>query len=350
MAMATHIIGWDIGGAHLKAALLNAEGRIEHVVQRPCPLWQGVGHLFRALDDALSELPADIETHAITMTGELVDCFDSREQGVKAIVNALCVRLGERNLQVFAGPDGFLAADAIENRHILTIASANWLASASLAAIKQRDALFVDLGSTTCDILVINKHRLSNVGYTDYQRLVSGELLYTGVVRTAVVAIAQAAEFNGRSMGLMAEYFATMADVYRVTGELNEAHDQSPTADGAEKTPVASARRLSRMTGYDFRSSDWPLWLNFAGYLKQKQKQMVHAACLRQKLAGQLPHSAVLIGAGVGRFLLAEVAADLGMEYRDFNDLLPPAVNSGVVDAADCAPATAVAYLAGGFG
>ena len=56
-------------------------------------------------------------------------------------------------------------------------------------------------------------------GYTDYQRLISQEMVYTGIVRTAVMAVAQSAQDDGKEVGLMAEYFATMADVYRLTGE-----------------------------------------------------------------------------------------------------------------------------------
>ena len=39
--MSGNIVGWDIGGAHLKAALLNNKGEVLGVFQEPCPLWQG---------------------------------------------------------------------------------------------------------------------------------------------------------------------------------------------------------------------------------------------------------------------------------------------------------------------
>ena len=232
----------------------------------------------------------------------------------------------------------------------MAIASANWIASVQLAAKRRARALFVDIGSTTTDILLIENQALAALGHSDYERLVSGELLYTGVVRTAVMAVAQRAKFNGREMGLMAEYFATMADVYRLTGDLREAHDQSETADGTEKTPQASARRLSRMTGCEFAESDWPLWLDFARELKRQQKQMIRLACLKQLQRSDQGNSLCLIGAGVGRFLAKELAAELGLEYLDFTDLFKQTSSSGSVDAADCAPAVAVAYLAGGFG
>src|SRR5437867_1357630 len=64
------VIGWDVGGAHLKVARLDATGAVERVLQLPCPLWQGMDHLHRALDQACASLtPAPV--HVMTMTGEM---------------------------------------------------------------------------------------------------------------------------------------------------------------------------------------------------------------------------------------------------------------------------------------
>lgn len=348
--MPKQIIGWDIGGAHVKAAVLDAKGEVVSVIQQPCPLWRGLDHLRHAVNAILLDLPAGEYQHAATMTGELVDCFPSRELGVKAIIQTLQNLLDAQNLSIFAGEYGLLAADTVKTADHMAIASANWLASAALTAKRQEYALFVDVGSTTTDILLIENHRVQAQGYTDYQRLISGELLYTGIVRTPVMAIAQRAEFNDHEMGLMTEYFATMADVYRLTGDLNEAHDQSETADGAAKTPQASALRLSRMTGYEFVQSDWPLWLEFASFLKNRQKQLIRVACLKQIQRSSKTDRFNFIGAGVGRFLLREIAAELNIPYLDFTQLFRQSALTYSLDAADCAPAVAVAYLAGGFG
>ena len=336
-------LGWDIGGAHVKAALLNSQGQILQVIQQPCPLWKGVSHLHQAITHIMDSVGSGPFRNVMTMTGELVDCFSSREQGVQAIIDALQAHCQQQELLIFAGEYGLLAADQVTNQHVMAIASANWLVSAQLVARHCREALFVDMGSTTTDILRIADHHLQAQGYTDYQRLVSGELLYTGAIRTAVMAIAQRALFRGQDMGLMAEYFATMADVYRLTGDLQEAHDQAETADGAEKTPQASARRLSRLTGYEYDPADGALWLDFAHELKEKQKQLVKKALLQQMTPGQ-PQK--LVAAGVGRFLLKEIATEQGWEYLDFDSFFDLAVSELELDAGDCAPAVALAYLA----
>jgi len=68
-----------------------------------------------------------------------------------------------------------------------TVASANWLASAGFAARHLDQALFIDLGSTTTDILALCGGAVQALGMTDAERLVSEELLYTGVTRTPVM-------------------------------------------------------------------------------------------------------------------------------------------------------------------
>jgi (4-(4-[2-(gamma-L-glutamylamino)ethyl]phenoxymethyl)furan-2-yl)methanamine synthase len=61
-----NIIGWDVGGAHLKAARVE-NGIITQAVQIPCPLWLGLGELDRAFTDAEAAI-GRARLNAITMT------------------------------------------------------------------------------------------------------------------------------------------------------------------------------------------------------------------------------------------------------------------------------------------
>ena len=342
----TNTIGWDIGGAHIKAAVINPAGEVIAVYQQPCPLWKGLDQLQCAVSHILHEASGAEGRHVITMTGELVDLFEDRDDGVRQIVAAMTGLLPQGRCLLFAGSAGFLEADRVETRHYQAIASANWLASATFAAQKVGGGLFVDIGSTTTDILLLNDSNVLAQGYTDYQRLLSRELIYTGIVRTAVMAVAQSAEDQGRDIGIMAEYFATMADVYRVTGELNELHDQCETADGAEKTVTASARRLSRMLGSDFSIEELPRWRQFAKNIRAQQVQKIQRGCAYRLQSMNVPGNHPLIGAGVGRFLVKQIAQSFGAPYLDFSGLCPGSANQTGLTAADCAPAVAVACLA----
>lgn len=339
------VIGWDIGGAHVKAAVLDSNGMILNVFQAPCPLWKGIEYLNEAVSQILSEVINKNCKHAITMTGELVDLFDNRDQGVTQIIKAMQDKLVGSEIVFYAGLEGFLKPEQIKQQHYIDIASANWLASASLVARKLNAGLFIDVGSTTSDILVLADNSVQAIGLTDFERMISDELVYTGIIRTAVMAVAQSAYFKGQKMGLMAEYFATMADVYRLTGELNELHDQTETADGAEKTLLASAKRLSRMTGYDFSENDLPQWTLLAENIKAQQKNRIQQACERQLSRQLISKTDYFIGAGVGRFLVQQIAEYLQHPYIDFTTLLDNQISYSDMDVADCAPAVSVAML-----
>ena len=200
------VIGWDIGGAHLKAARVS-EGRVEAVVQAATPLWLGLDSLEQAFDALRAQL-GRADRHAITMTGELCDAFPSRREGVAGLAAIAASRLAPAAPSLYAGRAGFVELGEAAS-HAADIASANWHASAALVALKLRDALFIDIGSTTTDIIPIVAGRVAAVGYSDAERLASGELVYTGMTRSFVMALASRAPFRGAWTPLMNEYFAT---------------------------------------------------------------------------------------------------------------------------------------------
>ncbi|MDO9242031.1 MAG: hydantoinase/oxoprolinase family protein [Methylicorpusculum sp.] len=343
--MEIDVIGWDIGGAHLKAVMLDAQGSPVQVLQYPCPLWTGLDQLRSAVNELLKIMPSPAAHHAITMTGELADCFQSRAEGVEQILNVMKSVLSADDLLVYAGSLGFLRADSITEAHYQAIASANWLASADYAVKHCGNGLFIDIGSTTTDILALVNGQVLAQGLTDYERLITRELIYTGVVRTAVMAIANRFFFKGHDVGVMAEYFATMADVYRLTEELDEAHDQYESADGAEKTRQASAKRLARMIGMEWQDEPFSSWSQLAQSIRAEQVRTLQLGCERQLSRACWTKVPPLIGAGVGRFLVKQLAVNMRMSYVDFSDLLPVLPETLGLSPADCAPALAVAFL-----
>jgi probable H4MPT-linked C1 transfer pathway protein len=344
--VAIDLIGWDIGGAHLKAAALE-QGRIVAVTQHACPLWLGIQHFHAAARAILDGWrPAAACRHAVTMTGELADCFASREDGVFGLLQALREQVPAADIQVFAGLHGWLAAEQVGAADVLAVASANWLATGMYAATQTAQALLVDIGSTTTDLLVLREGKVCAQGYTDFDRLRHEELVYAGAVRTSLMALCDRAPLDGEWIGLMAEHFATTADVYRLTGELPGHADQMPTADGGEKTEAASARRIARLLGRDLDSADAASWRRLACYFRERQLARLADACQRQLSRGLLDSRSPFFGAGTGRFLAQELAVRLGHDYLDFTDLF--AINclpSGLL-LADCAPAVALACLA----
>lgn len=78
------------------------------------------------------------------------------------------------------------------------IASANWHATAALVAKLAGEALFVDMGSTTTDLIPVSGGAVASHGYSDAERLLSGELVYTGFSRTFLFGVASSAPVRGR--------------------------------------------------------------------------------------------------------------------------------------------------------
>jgi len=337
-------IGWDIGGAHLKMAHVNTAGAIVQVEQHATPLWQGLDTLQSKLKEIKTRLPEDNTAHAMTTTGELADLFQDRQQGVEALLNGFCQVFGGEHLLVYAGSTGFIRASEV-SRQYQQVASANWHATAEYVARQIEEGILIDIGSSTTDLVPFKANRLCHRGYTDQQRLRYDELLYTGIIRTPLMAVVDRLPFAGEWQSVAAEQFATMADIYRITGELDESSDLMPTADGGGKAILDSVRRVARMLGSDVQDPKWIIpYRNLARYIAEEQLHRIN-----QSLSGVIsahpglsaPH---LVGAGAGRKLVAKLADRNNYQYTDFAQMIRVKDNQQA-RAADCATAVSVAQL-----
>jgi len=333
--------GWDIGGAHLKLVTLSATGQLLTACQLAAPIWRGLEYLHQAMAGALEQWPAVESRHAITMTGELADCFPDRLTGVGSLLDAAEYALGS-NVQVYM-PEGLNDLTSARGRPG-QVASANWHASAEMIGRRHQQAVLIDIGSTTTDIIAIRDGRPVVAGYTDQQRMQYDELVYTGVVRTPVMALAQRAPVAGCEQHLASEQFANTADVYRLTGELPADADQTPTCDGGPRDQAGSARRLARMACADFHVPELRQWQALAGYIRQCQLELLTTALERVFTHHHLPADAVIIGAGCGRFLVRQLAADRQQNYIDAADCIA-GDEAARRRAADMLPAYAMAEL-----
>jgi probable H4MPT-linked C1 transfer pathway protein len=331
------VIGWDIGGAHLKAARVK-HARVEAVVQAATPLWLGLSSLEAAFDALCAQL-GEADRHVITMTGELCDVFPSRQEGVAGLAAIAANHLGPLAPSLYAGRAGFVELGEAAS-HAADIASANWHASAALLALQLQDGLFIDIGSTTTDIIPIVAGQVAAVGYSDAERLASGELIYSGMTRSFVMSLACRAPFRGAWTPLMNEYFASSADVHRIRDDLPDGADKMATADGREKTVEASRARLARMIGREADEGAASEWDGLAAWFAEAQvRQIADAASLRLS-RNDIAVAAPVITAGVGEGVAAEVARRLRRAYVGFSSLI-----AAPAEASHCAPAVAVALL-----
>lgn len=147
-------------------------------------------------------------------------------------------------------------------------------------------------------------------------------------------------------MPLMNEYFASMADVYRLLGELPPGADQHATADGREKTVEGSRARLARMLGLDAADASKEAWFELARAFREAQLRTLHDAAMLVLSRSALPREAPIIGAGIGVKIASELAARLQRPFVPFSRLLVAPSSKLRKLACDCAPAAAVALLA----
>jgi probable H4MPT-linked C1 transfer pathway protein len=341
------VVGWDIGGAHVKAALLR-RGRVADAAQWPCPLWQGLDRLEAVLDDASARWP-DLRghAHAVTMTGEMVDLFEHREDGVTRLAALLAQRLPG---PLFFGSDGTWLDAAAAGAHWQQIASANWLATARHTALvcDRHAGLLVDIGSTTTDLIAFGNGRVHATSRSDFERLQTGELVYQGVVRTPLCALTRQVRWRGVPLNVMNEFFATAADAYRLTGELDPMHDQHPSADNAPKDVAHTQARLARMIGLDGRDGSTDDWLAFAREWRGHQCDELRAQVARVAAAHGLQSDAVVVGARFGAFVVPELGRPgwrVLDDGRDVNALVSAAPAAAADWARVAAPAVAVASL-----
>jgi probable H4MPT-linked C1 transfer pathway protein len=335
------VIGWDLGGANLKLAHLS-RGRVIQVAQIPCPVRQDVSKFGAALEAALPLCPS-AAMHAVTMTGELSDVFADRAEGVAYLVDMMR-RVTDGEVLFYGARSGFLdCIRAVEQS--TEVASANWHASAALLAQSVGDGLLIDVGTTTTDLIPIRDGEVAARCYADGDRLAGGELIYSGAVRTPVMAVARTAPFNGRMQRIAAERFATMADVWRLMGELPADADPYPTPDLKGKSTPESAARLARMLGRDLGDAGLLAFADVARHFAEAQVAEIEAAAHALLIRDEVVADAPVIGAGCGRFIARQVAARLDRPYYDFAELIDCEATMREM-AAVCAPAVAVGLLA----
>ncbi|MBU1209960.1 MAG: hypothetical protein KJ587_01645 [Alphaproteobacteria bacterium] len=332
-------VGLDVGGAHLKVARLEG-GELVDVRQFASPLWQGFDRLGVALGAAMPLLGGAGQV-AITMTGELSDLFENRALGVARLSEFLDQAFGAK-ARFYLGR-GFGSAEEARTDPYAA-GSMNFLATAEAVAARRGEALLIDFGSTTVDIIAIAEGAPQVRGFSDADRQASGELVYTGLTRTAVMGVAQRAPLRGRAVGLAREYLATMADVRRILGWDLEQIDLHKTADGRGKSIEESRARLARMFGSDVLQATPAEWRTAAAYLREAQLNSVVEGAYQVISAVPMSENAPVIAAGIGADEVVEISRRLRRPCATFGEFL--GIDGALADAATHhAPAVAVARL-----
>ncbi|HEU4954999.1 MAG TPA: hydantoinase/oxoprolinase family protein [Gemmatimonadales bacterium] len=333
----TAIVGWDIGGANTKAARvgLGEEGpRVTSALSEPLAMERDSALLVPTLRRLAAGLGETTAAHAVTMTAELSQAFRTKREGVGFVLDALADAFPGQTMRVYT-VEGRFVDPAEARERPLDVAASNWAATARFVGRELPDALLVDIGTTSTDIIPITGGEPATVGRTDPGRLLSGELVYTGALRTPVEAVARTVPLWGGHCPLAAERFAVMGDVYLWVGALDSADYSVTPPDGRPATREFAGERLARAVCADAEMLDEAAVGTIARALAEAQLESVMRA-MRRVLARH-PHLHRAVVAGLGDFIAAEAARRVGLEP------IPLAERLG--DAARTAAAAAVAWL-----
>src|SRR4051794_22049232 len=266
----------DIGGANTKAAWL--DGTTLRTVSRPFQVWRDRSALSQVLREVAAEVAAGpADAVAITMTAELSDAFRSKREGVAFVLTAAADALAGRPLSVLTTAGELVSMQAARARP-WDVAAANWVATALAVAGARPDALLIDIGSTTADVVPIAGGRVAATGRNDLDRLLAGELVYTGVLRTNLAAIAPRVPVRGGWCPVSSEYFAISADVHLVLGHLAPAAYTCPTPDGRPGSLEFARERVARLVCADAEQLEPREVEAIAAHLHAEQVRRVEAA------------------------------------------------------------------------
>lgn len=244
-------IGLDIGGANLKAVFLAKSDQQDAVaIEVPFEMWARSVELPQSLREIINRFdPADeCKRIAVTMTGELADCFSSKKEGVAFIADAVKKIAGAKQVSFYQVDGEWSSFETVEQNWQL-VAASNWHAMARFGArfLPDLSGLVIDIGSTTTDVIPVVDGTPRAIGTTDFTRLKNLELIYAGVGRTPICSLIQSVNVGGRKIGLARELFATINDALIYLGVAPEDPNATNSADGRSNTIRHAERRLARM-------------------------------------------------------------------------------------------------------
>jgi len=292
--MAKIILGLDIGGANLKAA--TSEGRALSV---PFAVWKQPEKLGDAIRDLVAKFP-EADEIAATMTAELCDCFDTKREGVKAIVD--CLAAVSKNVRIWS-TDGELVSANFAKEYHLKVAAANWHALATFVGQTiGGNCILLDIGTTTTDIIPIVNGLVSAKGRTDYERINHHELVYMGWRRTPLMTT----PFHSPQA---AELFATTLDAYLVLEKIAPDPEDRDTADGRPATVPHAMARMARMACADLDEYPPEKVLKYAETVFHQQCAVIQMSlsAVQDSTKSKFKNGYYLVTSGSGEFLAREV-------------------------------------------
>jgi probable H4MPT-linked C1 transfer pathway protein len=328
-------LGWDIGGVNTKISRVT-DAQLVGTRVRPFEVQRDPASLVALLRALAADVGATGAEHqAVTMTAELSQMFRTKRDGVAFVLDAVATAFPNADTHVYT-TDGRFVASNQARRMPLSVAAANWVATAAIVGRTVETAVLVDIGTTTTDVIPVVDGQVVAKGRTDPARLASGELLYLGAVRTPVEAIVTAVPVGDEWVGVSAEGFALAGDVHVWRGTLSPDMYSMTPPDGRPTTRDYTGERLARVICADRTMLDDDAIDAIADHIAESQ--IARTATAIRRVCERHPAITTAVTAGIGAPLAAAAAARAGLTVRSLAESLG-------VAAAAAAPSAAVALL-----
>jgi probable H4MPT-linked C1 transfer pathway protein len=314
------IAGFDIGGANTDVAIVDFDDS-GNIIQIETdfvylPMWTKKDQLKESLRDLLGA-SKDVEAIGISMTAELVDAYKTKKEGV--------LDIAQKSADSFDVPVGFVGLEGIVMlsdvlKDPIQVAAANWVATVPLAAEIDPNCILIDTGSTTTDIIPIKNGRECAAGRSDLQRLKTGELVYSGTLRTNVATLVDKVPLDGTLIRIASELFAVTADVQMVLGNIKEADYTGDTMDGAGKSIEECMTRISRVVCGDMDVLNSEEINVIAEYIYKIQVEKISEALLEVSRRNNISK---VVSTGLGMDVICARACEVaGLEYIGMDKIL----------------------------
>ena len=342
-----NVLGLDIGGANTKAAFIGTDNGVVREFRTMIqyfPFWKRKSNQLCAMLSKVKDklaIQMRLDCVGVTLTAELSDVYRTKREGVSQILECVLRVFADEQVYVM-DVDGALISVEAAKAEPLKVASANWAATGWMVSKSISDCVVVDVGSTSTSIIPIAESKMATAEKTDFQKLINGELVYTGSLRTNVAATVNAIPLRAGVARVSSELFAQSADVHLILGNIAKKEYTVETADGQGKTRRDALMRLARVVCADIEMISEKEIAQIASYVYSKQIEQI-ADGLNQvysRLKLDAKTTVPVVVTGLGKDFLARKAAERAgvKKILDLSELLP-------AKAALASPAVGVALM-----
>ncbi|UCF45260.1 MAG: H4MPT-linked C1 transfer pathway protein, partial [Candidatus Bathyarchaeota archaeon] len=286
---------------------------------------------------------ARLECMGLTMTAELSDAYQTKREGVNHVLTSAAQAFADVPVFVLDVNAKLRSIDSAKSEP-LKVAAANWTATGWLVSQLIKTCVIIDVGSTSTSIIPVLEGRIVAAGKTDLEKLMIGELVYTGSLRTNVAAIVSSVPLKDGAPRVSSELFAQSGDVHLILGNITEEEFTTETADGRGKTRREAMARLARIVCADIEMLTEQEIIQIARHIQNKQIEQV-AEGLSQvysRTRALTAEKTPVVITGIGKNFIARTAAqklgvdeiiDLGKLVRNDLVMASPAVGVALMTA-----------------